>query len=40
MGGNPVERFSQAGAVALPVRGAAEFRVPKEPKRTDFFPTI
>ena len=38
--GNPIQGFSQAGFVALPVGGAAEFRVPEEPERTDFFATI
>jgi hypothetical protein len=32
-----LERLSEAGTVALAVGGTTEFRVPKEPKRTDFF---
>ena len=40
VGGNAVQRFSQTSAIALPVTGATEFRVPQEPKRTDFFATI
>ena len=40
VGGNGVQHLAQAGAVALPVVGTAEFPVPKEPKRTDFSAAI
>ena len=39
MGGDPVKRLAEPGAVALPVGSAAEFPVSQEPKGADIFAT-
>ena len=40
VGGDGVEHFSQALAIALTVRGTAKFRIPQDPERTDLFAAI
>ena len=37
VGGDPVKRLAEPGAVTLPVGSTAEFPVPQEPKGADIF---